>query len=374
MYQKAFLILCCLSLWGCQNAPIAPKQSSEKQAESVRLDTQLTLNNATLEQSDVQGKTVWKIKAEKVFYSEDKDEANLTNLTGNIFKDGKLILKIKADEGLIEEDGKIIFLKKNIVATDQRNESVIKGDEAQWHPKDDLLILKDNIKGVYPNWDIKAKSARYLVETEKLELLGDIVAITKNPFFQIKTNHLWWEIKQDQMIADQPLQMTEYENKKPKSLVLADQGVFDLKKEMITLQKNIQYKSSDPPLQISTNTAIWNLKMKTIETDQPIQIVDSSSQLNIIGNKGKLDFKTNLTRLWGGVQGVSKKNQSQLYASELTWNFTTQMMEALGEVSYEQNNPKFTLSGVKATGKLTDNTLVITGSQKQRVSTEIYPE
>ena len=92
------------------------------------------------------------------------------------------------------------------------------------------------------------------------------------------------------------------------------------------------------------------------------------------GNKGQLNLKTNIARLWGGVQGISKKNQSQLASNELTWNLTTQMMEVLGNVIYQQNNPKFTLSGIKATGKLTDNTLVVTGSENKRVSTEIYPE
>ena len=49
-------------------------------------------------------------------------------------------------------------------------------------------------------------------------------------------------------------------------------------------------------------------------------------------------------------------------------------MEALGEVVYQQNNPKFTLSGIKAIGKLEDNTLVVTGSENKRVSTEIFPD
>lgn len=374
MYKKTFIILCCLSLFSCQSPPISQDQTSEKQGEeTTRLDTQLTLNNATLEQADTQGKTVWKIKAEKVVYSDDNNQANLTNVTGNIFKGDQLVLKIKADQGVIENDGEIVFLKNNIVATDQRNKAVIKGDQAEWHPKDDLLILKDNIKGIYPNWDLKANSARYLLEAEKLELTGDIMVFSQKPILQIKTKHLWWEIKPEKFIADQPIEMTQYENKQPKSLVLASQGVFFLKKEMVILEKNVQYKSNNPPLQITTNLATWNFKTETIESEKPVTINHLPSQLNMTGNKGQLNLKTNMARLWGGVQGVSKKNQSQLASNELTWNLTTQMMEVLGNVIYQQNNPKFTLSGTKATGKLTDNTLVVTGSENKRVSTEIYP-
>jgi LPS export ABC transporter protein LptC len=374
MYKKICLIIICLSLFSCQSPPISQEQSLETETEAQsRLDTQLTLTNATLEQSDTQGKTLWKIKAEKVVYSENNEQANLTNLTGNIFRGDELILKIKADKGLIENDGEIIFLDDNIVATDQRNESVIKADKAQWNPKEDILILRENIKGIYPNWDLKAKSARYLVEEERLELIGDIVAITEKPFFQIKTNHLWWEIKQKKMVGDQPLEITEYENKKPKSLIVANKGEFYLEKEIIVLENNIQYKSNEPPLQISTNSAIWNFKNQTIESAKPIKIIHTPSQLNMTGNKGQLNLKTNVAKLWGGVQGKSEKNQSQLSSSELTWNLTTQMMEALGEVVYQQNNPKFSLSGIKAVGKLQDNTLVITGAQNKQVSTEIYP-
>ena len=60
MNKKTLIILFCLSLFSCQSPPISQESSSENKAETERLDTQLTLNNATLEQSDIQGNTVWK--------------------------------------------------------------------------------------------------------------------------------------------------------------------------------------------------------------------------------------------------------------------------------------------------------------------------
>lgn len=374
MSKKTLILLFCLTLFSCQSPQISPNQTSENQTENNRTDTQLTLNNATLEQSDNQGKTVWKIKAEKVVYSENKDEANLTNLTGNIFKGDQLILKIKADQGLIEKDGQIIYLQKNIVATDQRNEVVIKGDLAEWHPKDELLILKNNIKGMYPNWEMKAKSARYFLEKEKLELIDEVVALTKKPLSQIKTKHLWLEIQPEKIIADQRIEMTQYENKQPKSLIVAQKGEFLLKKDLIILEQNVNYTSNNPPLQIMTSSAKLNLKTETINSEKPVAINHLPSDLNMTGNQGELNFKTNIARLWGGVKGISNKNKSQLSANQLTWNLTNQMLDVLGNVIYQQNNPKFTLSGNKAKGKLQDNTLVITGSENKRVTTEIYPE
>jgi lipopolysaccharide assembly outer membrane protein LptD (OstA) len=49
------------------------------------------------------------------------------------------------------------------------------------------------------------------------------------------------------------------------------------------------------------------------------------------------------------------------------------IVEAEGNIIYEQQEPKFNLTGDKAIGTLEDNNIVVSSSSPDRVVTEIYP-
>jgi len=61
-----------------------------------------------------------KVKAEEAIYSKDKKLAQVRKPTGELFQDGKPVYQITAQQGTIQ-DGKQLFLKGQIVATDLRN-------------------------------------------------------------------------------------------------------------------------------------------------------------------------------------------------------------------------------------------------------------
>ena len=62
----------------------------DQNLSEARVDTQLTLNNAILEQSNKQDNTVWKIKADNIVYSEDQQTAVLDEVIGNLLQNEKI--------------------------------------------------------------------------------------------------------------------------------------------------------------------------------------------------------------------------------------------------------------------------------------------
>ncbi|MGL5034702.1 MAG: LPS export ABC transporter periplasmic protein LptC, partial [Microcystaceae cyanobacterium] len=71
----------------------------------------------------------------------------------------------------------------------------------------------------------------------------------------------------------------------------------------------------------------------------------------------------------------SDRQQSRLFADQLTWNMQAQTLEALGNIIYEQQKePKFNLTGDRAVGSLVQNNVIITSDRPERVVTEIYPK
>lgn len=372
------IIISCLLIatTACQQQTNVNKPSNAKTDEQSSLDieSRLVLNNATLEQSNAEGKSLWKIQVKKALYSRDKEIAQLEKVKGNIYQDGKIVLYISADKGEVYKDGEEIFLKENIIATDPRNGAVIRSQEVEWRPKDSLLIVRKDLKGSHAQLEATAKEGKYQTIEQKLELRGDIVATAREPKLQLKTEHLTWTIPTHKLMGDRSLKVTRYQDKIITDQIVTDSSQVDLKAKTVTLQQNIEFKSLEPPLQIASNRIIWNYETRIVTSDDPIQLLDTQAQISITGNRAQVDLNKKIAHLSDGVQGINNKTQAKLYAKELDWNIPTQVVSAIGNVIYQQINPVFNLTGDKAVGVLRDNSVVVTSNSPTRVVTEIYPE
>ena len=131
------LLLLIFLVLGCQGQTSNSNNLGAEQANSEdlgRSNTQLTLNDAVLEQSNQTGNLVWKIKAKRTTYSDDRQIGYLEDITANLLQEGKVILKLKGDQGEVREQGNLILLQQNIVAGDARNDMVLQGNRLEWRP------------------------------------------------------------------------------------------------------------------------------------------------------------------------------------------------------------------------------------------------
>lgn len=387
-FLKLPLLIFLLSVSACQRQTDSGDKLGKLEQDTKdvsKLESRLILNNATLEQSNAKGQTLWKIKVETANYSPDKKTAQLEKITGNLFQDGKIVLKVSANKGEVQKDAEEILLKENIIATDPRNGAVIQSEELKWQPKQDLVIIRKNLTGKHPKLEVLAKEGQYYSRKQRLELIGDIVATAKDPRLQMKAQYMFWEIPQDKVVADKPNktdkssiayrppQIVRYQDKTITDQVVANRAEVDLKAKTAILKENIDFKSLKPALQMAANSIIWYYKNRLVKTDQPIQLVNHQDQLTITGNQAEVDLNQKVAYLKGGTQGTNNRNPAKLYANELIWRMPTQIVEATGNVIYEQTKPKFNLTGDKAVGILKDNNIVVTSNNRDRVVTEIFP-
>ena len=373
-WVKGLILLFLLSIVACQSSQQG-SQTVETSGET-RDETNLKLQNATLEQSNAEGEILWKIQVDEAKYSPDRKTANLTAVKGNIFEDGKVVLQVKSDYGVIQKDGAEIFLKENVVAVDPRNKAVLRSEEVEWQPKASLLTVRKNVRGSHPQLEASANEGKYNTREQKLELNGKIKATSEQQRLQLETEHLIWEVAKQTVIGDRPLKMIKFQDKTITDRLVANKAKVLLDKKQIIVKENIEYKSLKPPLQIATNEIIWHYQTRQVYSSEPVQLIQYAQNITITGNEGHVNLAENMAYLKGGVKGNSQMNDSKLYANNLTWNIVDQTIEADGNVIYEQNqNPKFNLTGEKAVGTLVDNNIVVTNSDRQqRVVTEIFPE
>ena len=369
LVKYLLLVIVIVSVYGCQAS--SPKQESSS-VSIERIDTQLVLNNAILEQSNTLENTVWRIRADSIVYSEDKKTATLEQVIGNLLQDGKLIFKISAKAGEFRDNGNIIFLKDEIVASDPRNESVLKTNEVEWRPQENILLIKQDLTGIHPNLELSAATGKYFTDSESLEIEGDVIATSNNPGLQLKSERLVWNISQDQIESPDAIQIVRYdENETVTDKLVSDRAQVNLADNTAILNKNIELISLQPKLQIATESLTWNYQERAGKTEQPIQILDRDRQISLTGNKGEVNLQQQVAKLKDGVRGINQRKPSELYARQLMWKIDTEVVEATGDVVYEQSEPPIRLTGEKAVGTLRNNKIVVTSNGKKQVTSVI---
>jgi hypothetical protein len=338
------------------------------------VESHLTLNKATLEQSNNKGQTLWKIQVQEAIYTPDRKNAKLSQLKGDLYNNGKIVLKVVADRGEIQQDGELVILQDNILAIDPRNKVVIRSPEVEWRPKESIMVIRKGLKGNHPELEVTSQEGSYDTKQQQLTLMGKIVGLAEKKQLTLKTEALRWLVPQHKIISDRRMEISRFKGKEITDQVTTLKAEIQLDRKIVLIQDNLEFKSLKPPLQLAGKVLEWHYQDRIVTSSQPLQILDYQNKITVTGNQGKVDLNQNMAWLTGGTQSQSEQNQSQLFADQLTWNMQAQTIEGLGNIIYQQNKGvKFNLTGDKAIGSLQNNSVIVTSNQPERVVTEIYP-
>ena len=380
VFSKLIFIWLLFSIAACDNEG----RTAKKLAQDSRLaqdkalakesDSNLTFNDVTLDQVDNSGRPLWKIKAKQAIYSNDKKDAKIQNPFGDLFQDGKLVYQVSGQTGEIKQDGKQIFLKGQIVATDMQNGVVLRGNELEWRPDEDILIVRNQLTGTHKQARASAQEARAFSRLKRIEFIGQVVAKAIDPPLLMKTERLFWQVPEQKMFSDRFIQIDRYTGQKITERSTGNQGEVDLKSKIAKLGKNGQITFSDPLMQIASNAIVWNLNTKIVTSNQPVTIYQIEQKVTLTAKQGSVELTPQIAYLVGGVQGTGQNPPSNLRTDQMTWYLETQKFEANGNVFYQQNDPPLTLNGPKAFGQLKEQKITITGNgNNSPVITQIVP-
>ena len=368
-----------LFLSACQTNQNQPQNSQNEDPDSQfqrQVEQGLVLFNSTLEQSNSQGKILWRLKTDKATYSPDKKNAQLEKLTANLFSDDVLILQISADRGELRKDGQEIYLNQNIIAVDPRNQAELRGEEVVWFPEKNIMKITGSkgIKANHEKLSVIAKQAKYNTESQTLELEKNIVATTNKPALQLKTQRLFWQIEQGKVFGNEKLNLVRLDEKNVTDQLNTNKAQIDLNKNIAIITGEVEYQSFEPLLQVATSKVIWFYGDRKMQSDNPITLVQPEEKTTLTANQGTFDLISNQVDLKGGIYGESAENEAKIYADILNWNLNNQEMNATGNVVYQQVEPDLNVKGNKATGYLNSKNIIVTGNNNEPVTTVIYEE
>ncbi len=356
-----------------KNQPTSPP--SEEDVEEQVIEERLILDNATLNQVDKNGNNIWELEVKRVVYRQNNQNAELEDVKGKLYQDGSVVLKIEANQGKIINDGEKINLEGKVVATDPRNGAVLKSENIQWLPQENLLIIPETMTGNNPRFKAKADEGKYYTDQEELALTGNVEGTSQDPPLHLTGEEFTWQVAEDIVNSNQPLQVERYdpETEKMRDRATANSGSVNLAQKIVSLKENVNLNTTDPPLEATGNAFTWNIESNLVRSPQPLKLFHRKDKMQLSGNQGEIDLDTEIAKFEGKVRGRSEPNQATLAANRLTWNLPTQEMKAQGNVVYKQTDPLLTSRGEEASGILQEKDISVQGRQGEQVRTEFVP-
>lgn len=337
-------------------------------------DSNLTFIGVSLLQADELGRPIWKVNAKQAKYTKDKQIGEAENPYGELYQDGKVVYQIQAQQADIQQDGKQLFLKGKIVATDPRNGVVLQGNELEWRPKEDLLIVRNNLNGTHKQLQAVAQEARVKTREDRVDFSGGVIAQSVDPVMQMRTEHLIWKIKEEKLIGDRPMQINRYKNNQVTDRGRGDLAEVNLKTKIAIVKKNAQIELLDPPVQVASNEMTWNLNTEIVNANAPVQVFHRQENVRVTANRGEMKIQEKTAYLTGDVYAVGERRQS-LKSDNLTWYFDKKLVEGRGNVVYRQIDPPLAFKGQQAIGNIQAETIEVSGgNSNDRVVTEIIPK
>ncbi|MBD2296346.1 LPS export ABC transporter periplasmic protein LptC [Anabaena sphaerica FACHB-251] len=372
LYSLPLTLLLLIGLFSCGN-PSSTKPEQDGSA-TQNTDSKLTFFGVALEQFDEEGRPIWKVKAKEAKYTKETEIGEAQNPDGELYQDGKIVYTIKAETADIKQDGKQLFLKGKIVATDPRNGTVLQGNELEWRPQEDLLIVRNQFNANHQQLKATAQEARVKTREQRVEFSGKVVATSADPQLQMRTEHLIWQIKEEKLIGDRPIEIDRYQVNKITGRGRGNAAEVNLKTKIATLEPKAQLDLLEPPMQITSNSMTWNINQEIVKANAPVRVFHQAENVTVTGNKAEMKIPQKTVYLTGNVNAVGQRRQS-LKSNQLTWYLEKKLLEAQGNVVYRQVEPPLNFQGTTAVGNLeTENIVVKGGGSGNRVVTEIIPQ
>ena len=357
------------------------------------IDAELTLQAVTLEQPDVDGSLLWRLEADSVTYNPETQRAELLGLKGEFYEEGKKIYTVVADEGEVQQNGNTLFLRGSLVATRIEDDLTLEGELLKWQPKQGLLRMGDfenetiaaggesrsPVTISSPTVQAVARSLIVNNKQDRVNMDGGVTAKSKaDPWLTFVSEALIWQTDQSLIRANQQLTVERFATDEYETLtdrLVGGSGNVQLDENIVTVEQSVQLDSLAEGLSAKSDRAVWDVNAQTVEMNQPVDIAQPARQLTASANQANIDLAEKIIYLIGNVRANGAKNDTRLAADSVTWETTTQQVEAKGNVRYRQAaNPAATLSGPKAIGNIEDGTLVVIGDASGDVVTEIVPE
>jgi lipopolysaccharide assembly outer membrane protein LptD (OstA) len=328
------------------------------------------LNALTLRRTDNQGRPLWQIEAKTAKYQNNQGQVQA--LVGQLFEAGKPVFRLQSPTAQIRQQGDQLLIIGRTTVTDLRGKGVLTAEEFVWRPATGTLIARRQPKLVYPLVQVTANEMQADSRQQQVLALGRVQA--DSPLgLRLLSERLNWQIPQERLVAgtsgsngagNPGVRLRQLKGSGKGNSAQGETLTFDLKTQTVqlqSLQSPAQIQLAQSQLTITGQDFTWLIPKQRLTSDRPLTVRSAKSAVNVSANRGDLDLATETVVLNGNVRAIGQKQQSMLSTDQLTWLIPTQRLEAVGNVRYQQQQPRFTVRGGRAVGLIDEQQVSISG-------------
>jgi len=152
------------ALAACSRRPPAPAEGS----------VPFVFRSLDLRQQDPQGRPSWELTSPESRYDLSRRVAQALQPRGVIYAAGKPLYRLSAENGTVINDGQVILLEGGIRLEQIGAQPVlIRASRVRWIPSQKLMLIDRHPEALDPQGRLVARQARFLLERNRLELLGE---------------------------------------------------------------------------------------------------------------------------------------------------------------------------------------------------------
>lgn len=353
----SFVGLVGLTLSGC--APVISERPVLKQPQTA-------LHQAIFKRTDPAGKLLWQVRAGKVEVLGET--VQLRQIQGTFYHQQEPIYALQAPHGQVLQHSHFIQLQGPILVKNVRDRTTLRSQHLQWHPETGQLIAQQQVLLQHPHFEMKGQRFQASTQTQQSRLSGAVTVKWIKQNLQLQAQEISWLPGKERLSAhsasparvtvgpttDQPFTSNRWPQ------VQAQRVEVRLPSQQLVFDKAVEIYSSDSKMYIKSPRVLVSLTEDKWHSPQGMHI--QYQGISARAKQGWLEPSRTL-HLKHQVQVKGLPQQAQLRAQALTWNMATQQIQARGQLVYQQLQPWIRITGTRAAGNLSQETLEVEGGE-----------
>ncbi len=328
-----------------------------------------SLSAVTLTEFDDRGKLLWRVKARQAEYDQQKRKAQIVEVSGTFYRDGKPIVEATGRAGWVDQARQEIAIEGDVRAIALEDKVTLAADRMVWQPETDLLAATGSIKIQQPEEKITitGKTVRANPAARRYSIQTDVVVTTADPPLKLEGPILTWDVARDRAIGEAPFRIVHL---KQDYRLRADRGEWMVKKQQVLLTGNVRARAPKQNLEATSAAMQWDIKTQFVRIPSPLRVTSDRRGITVEAGDGSIDLAKQVITLTGQVEATSRQDNARLTASRAEWQIPQQIVTARGNVRYKQAKQDLSVAGTEAIANLATQTVRVTGGD---VVTSISP-
>lgn len=357
--RAAIPLVATLLLAGCLPPPQAPRTAAPP----------FVFRALELRQRDAQGRPAWEITSPEARYDLGRKLAQARELRGLIYAKGKPIYRVSATRGVVLNDGEVVQLEgPTKVERLGPDPLVITALRVRWYPQQGRMQLDRQPLARQKQLELTSRRAVFDFTEDKLVLHGRPLLVDRGqPQFRLAVKRLQWWAANGNLAGDGPVRGQRIAPGNRRQTLTSPSLSGNSQRQEVILSGPVRVVDAAEQAELRAQVTRIDLQQETISSDQPFE--GQRGTMALRGQAFTLLGKTTTVVIPRGC--VLTQPGDQLTASQCSWNWSTNQVQANGEVELRRQENGQVTRADQLEGRATRDGSVVFSRPDGRVTTEL---